>query len=71
MRKITRVLAATMFLVTAWTALSLSVQSASAFPPSPCDWLDDSRRLLAAEAVALITGFKHDNLISHAPERVV
>ena len=41
MRKITGVLAATMFLVTAWTALSLSVQSASAYPPNPCDWLDD------------------------------
>jgi hypothetical protein len=41
MRTMTRVLAATMFLLTAWTAMSLSVESAMAFPPSPCDWVDD------------------------------
>jgi uncharacterized membrane protein len=41
MRTITRVLAVTMFLLTAGTALSLSAQSAMAYPPSPCDQMDD------------------------------
>jgi hypothetical protein len=41
MRTITRVLAATMLLFTACTALSLSAQSAMAFPPNPCGWVDD------------------------------
>jgi Spy/CpxP family protein refolding chaperone len=41
MRTMTRIFAATMLLLTACTALSLSVQSAMAFPPSPCDEVDD------------------------------
>ena len=41
MRTITRVFAVTMLLLTACTALSLSVHSAMAFPPNPCDEVDD------------------------------
>jgi len=41
MRTMNRVLAATMLLLTACTALSLAgTQSAMAFPPNPCDWAD-------------------------------
>lgn len=40
MRTMTRVLAAIMLLLVTCSALSLSVQSAMAYPPDPCDWAD-------------------------------